>query len=225
MGSSIVFINGSPHPKGCTWRSMVEVSKVLHEEGFTIEWIHVGNRPVRGCMGCNACKDSGLSRCIYGDDVVNVAISRMEQADGLVIGSPVHFGAASGAVISFLDRMFYAANAEKTFYGKPGASIVCCRRGGATSALEQLNKYFMINNMPMVPSYYWNMAHGNTIREVEHDSEGMFIMRQVGRNLAWMIKSLKAAKEQGITFPYADDVVRMNFIREHPKDLFEGFTE
>ena len=213
MSLKVVFINGSPNPKGSTWRSMVEISKVLHEEGILVEWIHVGNRPVRGCMGCNACKESGLGRCIYGDDVVNVAIAGMEQADGLVIGSPVHYAAASGAVTSFLDRMFYAAHAKKAFYGKPGAAIVCCRRGGATAALEQLNKYFTISNMPIVSSYYWNMVHGNNIDEVVHDEEGMFVMRQLGKNMAWMLKSLKAAKEQGITFPYADQEIRMNFIR------------
>ena len=213
MGLKVVFVNGSPNPKGSTWRSMVEISKALHEEGILVEWIHVGNRPVRGCMGCNACRESGLGRCIYGDDVVNVAIARMEQADGLLIGSPVHYAAASGAVTSFLDRMFYAANAKKAFYGKPGAAIVCCRRGGATAALEQLNKYFTISNMPIVSSYYWNMVHGNNIDEVVHDEEGMFVMRQLGKNMAWMLKSLKAARDQGITFPYAEQEIRMNFIR------------
>ena len=213
MSLKVVLINGSPHPKGSTWRSMVEISKVLHEEGIIVEWIHVGNRPVRGCMGCNECKQSGIGRCIYGDDVVNVAIARMEQADGLVIGSPVHFAGASGALTSFLDRMFYAADAKNTFYGKPGASIVCCRRGGATAALEQLNKYFTIYNMPIVSSYYWNMVHGNDDKEVVLDEEGMFVMHQLGKNMAWMLKSLQAAKEQGITFPYADQEVRMNFIR------------
>ena len=213
MSLKVVFINGSPNPKGSTWRSMVEISKVLHEEGILVEWIHVGNRPVRGCMGCNACKESGIGRCIYGDDVVNVAIARMEQADGLVIGSPVHYASASGAVTSFLDRMFYAANAKEVFYGKPGASIVCCRRGGGTAALEQLNKYFTIYNMPIVSSYYWNMVHGNNPDEVIHDDEGMFVMHQLGKNMAWMLKSLKAAREQGITFPYVDKEVRTNFIR------------
>ena len=118
----VLFINGSPHPKGCTWRALVEVSRALNEEGIQVEWIPMGGQPVRGCMGCGACKESGLKRCIYGDDAVNVAITRMEQCDGLIVGSPVHYGGASGACTSFLDRMFYASGG---FAGKPGAAGDC----------------------------------------------------------------------------------------------------
>ena len=209
----VLFINGSPHPRGCTWRAMVEVSRALNEEGIQVEWIPMGGQPVRGCMGCGACKKSGLKRCIYGDDAVNVAITRMEQCDGLIVGSPVHYGGASGACTSFLDRMFYASGG---FAGKPGAAVVSCRRGGSTSALEQLQKYFMMNNMPLVPSYYWNMVHGNTIEEVEQDLEGMFVMRQLGQNMAWLLKSIEAGKEKGLIFPAKepDQIVRMNFIRK-----------
>ena len=205
----VLFINGSPHPKGCSWRAMVEISTVLHDEGIEVNWIHVGAQAVRGCMGCGKCRESGIKRCIYGDDVVNVAIQRMEVSDALIVGSPVHFGGASGACTSFLDRMFYAGGG---FAGKPGAAIVTCRRGGSTAALEQLNKYFMLNNMPLVPSAYWNMVHGNTIEEIERDAEGLAVMRQLGRNMAWMLKAFEAGREKGIDYK-AETITRMNFIR------------
>lgn len=216
----VLFINGSPHPRGCTWRAMVEVSKELHAAGITIEWVHVGVQAVRGCMGCMKCREGGINKCIYGDDTVNIALNRMAVCDALVVGSPVHYGGACGAVTSFLDRMFFAGSNAGIFEGKPGAAVVSCRRAGSTSALEQLNKYFTINNMPLVPSYYWNMVHGNTIEEVEQDKEGMFVMRQVGRNLVWLLKALKAGKEQGIVFPAAqpDEIVRTNFIRKTSPD-------
>ena len=206
----VLFINGSPHAKGCTWRSMVEIARVLHENGIENNWIHVGVTPVRGCMGCEACHKSGTGKCIYGDDVVNVAIARMAVSDAVIIGSPVHYGAPSGAAVSFLDRMFYASGG---FAGKPGAAIVTCRRGGSTAALDKLNKYFLMNNMPVVPSSYWNMVHGNTIEEIEQDAEGLMVMRQLGNNLSWMLKSIEAGKKEDICFDDSHPVVRTNFIR------------
>lgn len=205
----VLFINGSPHVKGCTWRAMVEIARTLNEEGIEINWIHVGTAPVRGCMGCDSCHTSGTGKCIYGDDVVNVAIARMEVCDALIVGSPVHYGAPSGMAVSFLDRMFYASGG---FAGKPGAAVVTCRRGGSTAALDKLNKYFLMNNMPLVPSSYWNMVHGNTIEEIEQDEEGLMVMRQVGRNLAWMLRSMEAARKKGIDFEQPD-IVRTNFVR------------
>ena len=207
----VLLLNGSPHPKGSTWRALLEVETELHKQGIDTEWLHVGVNPVRGCMGCHMCKENDLGCCVFGDDPVNVAISKMKECDGLVIGSSVHYASATGVATSFLDRMFYSSGG---FAGKPGAAVVCCRRAGSTAALEQLNKYFMISNMPMVPSCYWNMVHGNNPDEIEQDLEGMHVMRLLARNMAWMLKCIEAGKEKGIDHPDYSEKVRTNFIRE-----------
>ena len=145
------------------------------------------------------------------EDAVNVVIKKMEECDGLIVGSPVHYAGASGGITSFLDRMFYSTGG---FPYKPGAAVVSCRRAGSTAALEQLNKYFMMNNMPLVPSAYWNMVHGNSPEEVEQDLEGLMVMRTLGRNMAWLLKSIDAGKAHGILAPAAEPKTRTNFIRK-----------
>ena len=206
----VLLLNGSPHPEGCTARALKEIITVLEAEGIETEVLQVGIHTVRGCKGCGMCRKNKLGKCIFGDDPVNVAIAKMAECDGLIVGSPVHFASAAGDITSFLDRMFYASGG---FSHKPGAAIVSCRRAGSTAALEQLNKYFMISNMPLVPSAYWNMVHGNTPEEVEHDEEGLMVMRTVGRNMAWMLKSIEAGKAAGLTPPAPEKKVRTNFIR------------
>lgn len=206
----VLLINGSPHEKGCTYTALCEVETGLKKTGIETEIFHVGNQPVRGCMACGHCKKSKSGRCAFDNDTVNVALEKAETVDGFIFGSPVHYAGASGMITSFLDRLFYAGN---SFAYKPGAAIVSCRRGGATAAFEQLNKYFTIANMPVVSSQYWNMVHGNTPQEVMQDLEGMQIMRTLGRNMAWLLKCIEAGRQAGVTLPEKEQRVSTNFIR------------
>ena len=203
----VLLINGSPKEKGCTYTALCEVAKELEKENIETEIFHIGNKPVRGCSGCGSC--SKTNKCIF-DDVVNIALEKAKDADGFVFGSPVHYAGASGLITSFLDRLFYAGDC---FQYKPGAAIVSCRRGGATAALDQLNKYFTISNMPVVSSQYWNMVHGNTPEEVKQDLEGMQTMRTLGKNMAWLLKSIQAGKAAGIELPEKEKRAVTNFIR------------
>ncbi|WP_160689743.1 flavodoxin family protein [Clostridium sp. C2-6-12] len=205
----VLLINGSPKAKGCTYTALTEIAKELEKENIEAEIFHVGSKPIRGCMACGGCsKTDGL--CVFNDDTVNEALEKAKEADGFIFGSPVHYASASGAITSFLDRFFYAGNG---FQYKPGAAIVSCRRGGSTAAFEQLNKYFTISNMPIVSSQYWNMVHGNTPEEVKQDLEGMQTMRTLGKNMAWLLKSIKAGKEAGISLPEKEVRAVTNFIR------------
>lgn len=206
----VLLLNGSPHRDGATFRALKEIIIELQKEGIETELLQVGMHVVRGCKGCGTCRKNKLGKCIFGDDPVNVAISKMESCDALIVGSPVHYAAAAGDITSFLDRMFYASGG---FPYKPGAAIVSCRRAGSTAALEQLNKYFMISNMPLVPSAYWNMVHGNNAEEVEQDEEGLMVMRTLARNMAWMLKSIEAGKASGLTPPESEGKIRTNFVR------------
>lgn len=205
----VLLINGSPKAKGCTYTALTEIAKELEKENIEAEIFHVGNKAIRGCMACGGCsKTDGM--CVFDDDTVNEALEKANEADGFIFGSPVHYAAASGAITSFLDRFFYAGN---SFKYKPGAAIVSCRRGGSTAAFEQLNKYFTISNMPIVSSQYWNMVHGNTPEEVKQDLEGMQTMRMLGKNMAWLLKSIKAGKDAGILLPEKEPRAITNFIR------------
>lgn len=205
----VLLINGSPKAKGCTYTALTEIAKELEKENIEAEIFHVGNKPIRGCMACGGCsKTNGI--CVFDDDTVNEALEKAKEADGFIFGSPVHYAAASGAITSFLDRFFYAGN---SFKYKPGAAIVSCRRGGSTAAFEQLNKYFTISNMPIVSSQYWNMVHGNTPEEVKQDLEGMQTMRMLGKNMVWLLKSIKAGKDAGIVLPEKEIRAVTNFIR------------
>lgn len=206
----VLLINGSPHRNGATFRALKEIILELQKEGIETELMQIGMHVVRGCKGCGTCRKNHLGKCIFGDDPVNVAISRMQECDALIVGSPVHYAAAAGDITSFLDRMFYAS---RGFPYKPGAAVVSCRRAGSTAALEQLNKYFMMNNMPLVPSAYWNMVHGNSAEEVEQDEEGLMVMRTLARNMAWMLKSIEAGKAAGLALPPDEGKIRTNFIR------------
>ena len=206
----VLLINGSPRSNGCTYTALKEVEKTLNEEGIETEIFQVGNKPIAGCIGCGACKK--LGKCFRDDDGVNECIEKIKTCDGLIVGSPVHFASASGAITSFLDRVFYAGSG-KDFANKPGASIVSCRRGGASFTFDQLNKYFSIRNMPQVNSNYWNMVHGNTPEEVVKDEEGMQTMRMLGRNMAWLLKCIEAGKNAGVELPKPEKKIQTNFIR------------
>ncbi|MBQ2120224.1 MAG: flavodoxin family protein [Peptococcaceae bacterium] len=204
----ILVVNGSPHANGCTYTALCEVAAALEAEGMETEMIQIGTKPVSGCLGCGACIKTG--KCVI-DDVVNEFIEKAKEADGFVFGSPVHYAGASGAITSFMDRAFYGKAA--IYADKPAAAIVSCRRGGATAAFEQLNKYFTISNMPIVSSQYWNMVHGNTPEQVRQDLEGLQTMRTLGKNMAWLLKCIEAGKAAGIAKPEREAKVATNFIR------------
>lgn len=206
----VLLINGSPRAKGCTYTALCEVAKELEKENIETEIFHIGSKPIRGCTACGGCYSKSPGRCVFDDDPVNIELEKAEQADGFVFGAPVHYAAASGGMTAFLDRLFYAGDCFKY---KPGAAVVSCRRAGSTAALDQLNKYFTISCMPVVSSQYWNMVHGNTPEEVMQDTEGMQTMRQLGRNMAWLLKCIKAGKAAGVKEPEEEPRVWTNFIR------------
>ena len=204
----VILVNGSPREKGCTYTALCEVAGALEKNGIETEIFQVGAKPIAGCIGCNVCLKNG--RC-FVDDPVNEFVEKAKMADGFVFGSPVHYAAASGAITSFLDRAFYGKG--NVFAGKPGAAVVSCRRGGAASAFDQLNKYFTINSMPVVSSQYWNQVHGNTPDEVRQDAEGLQTMRTLCSNVAWLLKCIQAGAAAGITFPEREPAMKTNFIR------------
>lgn len=205
----VLLVNGSPHQKGCTYTALSEVASALETNGIATEIYQLGVKPISGCMGCNRCAKIG--KCII-DDKVNEFNLKAQDADGFIFGSPVHYAAASGAITSFLDRAFYSGGSKYRY--KPGAAVVSCRRGGSTAALDQLNKYFTISNMPVVSSQYWNMVHGTTPEEVRQDLEGMQTLRTIGNNMAWLLKCIEAGKAQGINIPEGEPTrARTNFIR------------
>ena len=204
----VLLLNGSPHEKGCTYTALAEAAAALEECGVETEILWLGRDVTIGCTGCGACRKQG--KCVH-DDAVNLAAEKARSCDGLIAGSPVHYASASGQITCALDRLFYSAGSGLRF--KPGAAVVSARRGGATAALDQLNKYFTINQMPIVSSRYWNMVHGNTPDEVRRDEEGMAVMRTLGRNMAWLLKSIEAGRASGLVLPAQEPPVRTNFIR------------
>ena len=206
----VLMLNGSPHEKGCTYTALMEVAGELEKAGIQTEIMHVGGDLVHGCMGCGAC--SKLGRCIYSQDKVNEAVEKMKESQGLIVGSPVHYASAGGAVTSFLDRFVYSGGAYAAH--KPAAAVASARRAGTTATLDQLNKYFMISQMPVVSSQYWNMVHGGCPEDVKKDEEGLQIMRVLGRNMAWLLQSIEAGKASGIAVPDMEkEKKRTNFIR------------
>ena len=204
----VLLVNGSPHAKGCTWTALSEVAAELEKQGIGSQIFQLGTQPVAGCIACGSCRKTG--RC-FREDKVNEALALVPDFDGFVFGSPVYYASASGQLESFLDRLFFAGSS--LFANKPGAAVVSCRRGGASAAFEQINKYFGMNNMPVVTSIYWNQVHGNTPDEVRQDAEGLLTMRQLARNMAWMLRCFEAGKAAGIPMPATEPVIRTNFIR------------
>ena len=203
----VLLVNGSPNKKGCTNRALEEVAKTLEENGVEAEIFHIGNKPFGGCIACNYCKTNG--EC-YMKDIVNEFAQKVKEADGFIFGSPVYYASASGALTSFLDRLFYSS--ARYLQYKPGAVVCSARRAGTTATFDQLNKYFTINNMPVVSSQYWNMVHGHTQEEVEKDLEGLQTMRVLGRNIAWILKCIEIGKENNILRPDPEARIATNFI-------------
>lgn len=205
----VILINGSPHAKGCTYTALEETAKVLNEEGIETEFFQVGTAPVAGCLGCGACRKTG--KCFRNDDGVNTFVELAAGADGFIFGSPVHYAAASGALTSFMDRIFFSGG--RNFAGKPAAAVVSCRRGGASAAFDQINKYFTISGMPVVSSQYWNQVHGSKPEDLKQDFEGLQTMRTLARNMAWILKCIEAGKKAGITYPEREPLQQTNFVR------------
>ena len=199
----VLLINGSPRENGNTSRALKEVARSLNEEGVETHIVNIGKKPVPGCIACGWCGREG--RCTFHDDPYHQVMRAVKDGiDGLVIGSPVYYGGPNGSLCALLDRVFYSLGNQLQF--KPGASVVVCRRGGASAAFDRLNKYFTILNMPVVSSQYWNMVYGQTPGQVEQDEEGMQTMRTLGRNMAWMIKKLD-------DHPTPEPHVWTNFVR------------
>jgi multimeric flavodoxin WrbA len=202
----VLLVNGSPHKEGCTYTALSEVAGELQKNGIDTEFFHIGMNPVHGCIACGRCEI--LERCAFEDDACNELIKQFLAADGIVVGSPVYYAGPNGALCALLDRVFFASSHK--FANKPAAAVVSCRRGGSTAAFDRLNKYFTISRMPVVASQYWNMVHGMSPEEVRRDHEGMQIMRTLGRNMAWMLKSVKDGKQPA---PEMEPWTMTNFIR------------
>ena len=187
----VLIVNGSPRAQGCTATALEEMRKVFAEEGIETELIHVGNKAIRGCAACGYCSAHG--KCVF-DDQVNEAAVKFEEADGLVLGSPVYYGSPNGTILAFLDRLFYSTSFSKHL--KVGAAVVSARRDGNTASFDVLNKYFSISGMPIATSTYWNQVHGFTAEDVKKDLEGLQTMRNLARNMSFMIKAIADAKEK-----------------------------
>lgn len=207
----VLLINGSPNEDRCTYTALAEAARSLESDGVETEIAWIGRDPIRGCIGCGGCSKLGETRCIFHDDVVNGLIEKAEGADGYIIGTPVFYAGANGALLAVLDRMFYAGGSALQF--KPAAGIASARRAGTTPAIDQINKYFQINKMPIVSSTYWPMVHGQSTEQVMQDEEGLQTMRMLGRNMAWMLRSIEAGRNAGLDHPIMERKVMTNFIR------------
>ncbi len=209
----VLLVNGSPHKSGCTNRALEEVAATLQKEGIETEMFWIGNKPIGGCIACKRCVQTG--KCVF-DDVVNTCREKAYEADGFVFGTPVHYGAASGNMTAFMDRLFYSelgGNQNKAFYLKPAAAVISARRAGTTATFDQMNKYFTIQEMPIVSSRYWNMVHGAVPEQVEEDLKGLYTMRVLGRNMAYLLKCQEAAKKAGVALPEREPAIFTNFVR------------
>lgn len=203
----VLMINGSPRLNGNTSIALDEMKKVFEEEGVETEIVQVGNKNVRGCIACNKCAETG--KCVF-DDVVNELAPKFEEADGLVIASPVYYASANATLIATLDRLFYSTHFDKTM--KVGASVVCARRGGCSATFDELNKYFTITNMPIASSQYWNSIHGRAQGEADQDEEGKQTMRVLARNMTFLMKSISLGKEK-YGLPKTEEHAWTHFIR------------
>ncbi len=203
----VLIINGSPRKDGNTAISLNEMVKIFEADGIETEIVQIGNKDVRGCIACNSCGEKG--KCVF-DDVVNELAPKFEEADGLVIASPVYYASANATLIACLDRLFYSTHFDKTM--KVGTSVVVCRRGGASATFDELNKYFTMNNMPVASSQYWNSVHGREAGQAEQDAEGLQTMRVLARNMAFLMKGIALAKEK-YGLPEKEEWQATHFIR------------
>lgn len=204
----VLMLNGSSKVNGNTNRALQEIGMQLEKEGIEYEIFQIGGAPVRDCIGCGQCSEAG---CAFTDDSVNEFVAKAKEANGFVFGTPVYYAHPSGRVLSFLDRVFYCSSSALAF--KPGASVAVARRGGTSASFDVMNKYFGISQMPVAGSTYWNLAHGRVPGEVEQDAEGMQTMRNLARNLAWMMKCFEAGKQAGVKLPEAERENKTHFIR------------
>ena len=204
----VLMLNGSPKANGNTYTALLEIGKQLNKENIEYEIVQIGGAPMRDCIGCGRCTENG---CIFSDGGVNEFIAKAKEADGFVFGTPVYYAHPSGRILSFLDRVFYSGG--RAFKFKPAASVAVARRAVTTASFDCLNKYFGISQMPVAGSTYWNNVHGAVPGEVSFDEEGMRTMRNLARNLAWMIKCFDAGKKNGIPLPETETGNKTNFIR------------
>ncbi len=204
----VLLINGSPHEKGCTYTALLEVSNALAKRGVGSDFLHIGTKPIAGCIACRSCAQTG--KCVFNDKV-NDTLAKLDEYGGIVVGSPVYYAGPSGQLTAFLDRLFYSSRGR--FENKLGAAIMSCRRGGASATFDRLNKYFTISNMHIVGSQYWNQVHGNTPEEVLQDAEGLQTMRTLGENMAWLLQCIEAGKAASVPAPVRETPLRTNFIR------------
>ncbi len=209
MIKKVLLINGSPNEHGCTDVALLEAAASLNKNGIETEILWLGKQPMQDCIACYQCQQKG--KCVF-DDQVNQIAARLEEFGGMIVGSPVYYGGPNGRLTSFLDRLFFSADGTK-LRGMLAASVVSCRRGGATAAFERLNQYFLMTNMHVVSSQYWNQIHGFIAEEAKQDEEGLQTMRTLGANMAYLLKAGEAAENAGITRPEYEDVTFTNFIR------------
>lgn len=205
----VLLINGSPNREGCTYTALSEVAATLQKHGIETEILYLEKKPIAGCIACGTCGRTG--ECIQ-NDLVNETVRRLDEFDGIVLGSPVYYSAPSGQMVSFLNRLFYSGGRKMA--GKLGAAVVSCRRGGASATFEQLNQYFTISNMPIVSSQYWNSVHGFTPEDVRKDKEGLQTMRTLGENMSWLLKCIEAGRKSGVENPVYEPMQRTHFIQD-----------
>lgn len=203
----VLMINGSPNEKGCTHAGLCEVAGELEKQGISTQIVPIGQDPIQGCIACGHCAKTGV--CVFTQDRVNECSKLLKEADGLVVGSPVYYAAPNGSLCAFLDRLFYQK--AEAYEHKPAACIVNARRGGASAAFDRLNKYFTISSMPVVSSQYWNATHGLDPQDLQKDREGLWILRTLGRNMAWLLACIEAGKKTGIMPPEQEERVVTHF--------------
>lgn len=204
----VLLLNGSPKASGCTARALQEVAGALEKAGVETETIHVGGKSFGGCVSCGNCKKTG--KCIY-DDSVNIVAAKLDEADGIVFGAPIHYAAPAANMVGFMHRLAISAGSKLRF--KPAATIVSARRGGTTAGLEVLNKVPQYFQMPLVSGQYWPMVHGSNPEQVEQDKEGLQIMRSIGANMAWLLKCIEAGKASGVEAPTPEPGLRTDFFK------------
>lgn len=204
-----LLINGSPNDCGCTYTALHEVELTLQRHGIETESLYLGKRPIAGCIACMKCFETG--HC-FRDDAVKDIQTRLDEFDAIILGSPVYYSGPTGQIMSFCQRLFFCK--EREMAGKLGASVVSCRRGGASATFEQLNQFFTISNMPVVSSQYWNSVHGFTPDDVRRDAEGLQTMRTLGENMAWLLKSIEDGRRNGLEKPIYESRLRTHFIQD-----------
>lgn len=203
----VLMVNGSPHKEGNTYIALHEMEKVFLEEGVGVEILHIGNKDIRGCIGCRKCRETG--KCVF-EDAVNEAAAKFEECDGLVVGSPVYYASANATLVAFLTRLFYSCHCDKTM--KVGAAVAAARRGGLTATYDELNKFFAISGMPIASGQYWNGIHGQTPGEANEDIEGLQMMRTLARNMSFLMKSIELGREK-FGLPENEPKSFTNFVR------------